>query len=856
MISKITFGILSPEQIRKMSVAKIVTPDTHDTDGYPIKGGLMDPRLGVIDPGLRCRTCRNKMSDCPGHFGHIELARPVIHVGYVKYVYAFLRAICPKCSRITIPEKDIAELKEAYDLAEDKKEVVSAVLKAAKMAKKCPYCGAKKTEIKYEKPTSFLEEKAKLTTVDIKERLARITDEDSGLMGVNPAVARPEWMVLTVLPVPPVTTRPSITLETGERSEDDLTHKLVDILRLNQRLAENIDAGAPQLIIEDQWELVQYHVTTYLDNTVAGIPPARHRSGRPLKTIAQRLKGKEGRFRHSLAGKRVNFSARTVISPDTNLRIDEVGIPVEIAKELTLPEKVNAINLEELRKLVKNGDKYPGVNYIIKADGRKKRVLEDNKEEAAAELEIGSTLERHLVDGDLVLFNRQPSLHKPSIMAHKVRVLPGKTFRLNLCVCPPYNADFDGDEMNLHALQSLEARAEAMLLMGVASQIKSPRFGGPIIGCIHDHITGTYLLTRHGAEFSGEDAAQLLASSNMELGKNALGGKEKLTGKEIFSLLLPKGLNLKFKARSCLHCEECENEECKHDAFVNIQNGKLLTGVIDDRAIGAFSGLLLQTIFSEYGPETAAVFLDSVTKLSINTSMHVGISTGLNEEDLDSAALKEIDETIQKINERVDELVKDYQAKKLEPLPGRTVKETLEEKIMTTVNRGRDRTGRIAETKMNDKNQIVIMAKTGARGNILNITQMSACLGQQAVRGRRIARGYRHRTLPHFGPDDLGAKAHGFISSSYKRGLDPIEFFFHAMGGRESLTDTAMRTPKSGYLQRRLINAGQDIKVETDGTVRDNTKTIIQFKFGEDGIDASKTNFGKFDIDRLLEASE
>ena len=856
MIKQINFGILSPEQVRKMSVAKIVTPDTHDTDGYPIKGGLMDPRLGVIDPGLRCRTCRNKMSDCPGHFGHIELARPVIHVGYVKYVYAFLRAICPKCSRITIPEKDLAELKEAYDTAEDKKEVTTAVLKAAKMAKKCPYCSAKRTEIKYEKPTAFLEDKAKLTTVDIKERLARITDEDSELMGVNAKIARPEWMVLTVLPVPPVTTRPSITLETGERSEDDLTHKLVDILRLNQRLAENIDAGAPQLIIEDQWELVQYHVTTYLDNTVAGIPPARHRSGRPLKTIAQRLKGKEGRFRHSLAGKRVNFSARTVISPDTNLRIDEVGIPVEIARELTIPEKVNAINLETLRKLVKNGEKYPGVNYILKPDGRKKRVLEDNKEEAAAELEVGSTIERHLVDGDLVLFNRQPSLHKPSIMAHKVRVLPGKTFRLNLCVCPPYNADFDGDEMNLHALQSLEARAEAMLLMGVASQIKSPRFGGPIIGCIHDHITGMYLLTRQGAEFTTEEASQLLASTNVEFGSKITAGKEKITGKEILSLLLPKNLNLKFKARSCIHCEECKNENCEHDAFVNIQNGKLVSGVIDDRAIGAFSGLLLQTIFSEYGPEAAAVFLDSVTKLSLNTSMHIGISTGLDDEDLDNAALKEIDETIQKINERVDELVKDYQAKKLEPLPGRTVKETLEEKIMTTVNRGRDRTGRIAESRLTDKNQIVIMAKTGARGNILNITQMSACLGQQAVRGRRIARGYRHRTLPHFGPDDLGAKAHGFISSSYKRGLDPIEFFFHAMGGRESLTDTAMRTPKSGYLQRRLINAGQDIKLETDGTVRDNTKTIIQFKFGEDGIDPSKTNFGKFDIDRLLEASE
>ncbi len=856
MISRVEFGLLSPEQIKKMSIAKIVTPDTHDTDGYPIKGGLMDPRLGVIDPGLRCRTCRNKMSDCPGHFGHIDLARPVVHVGYVKYMYAFLRAICTKCSRILISDNDLSEFKEAYDSTEDKKEVVDAVIKTARTAKKCPHCGAKKLEIKYEKPTTFLEDKSRITTVDIRERFLMITDDDAELLGMNPKVTRPEWMILSILPVPPVTTRPSITLETGERSEDDLTHKLVDILRLNQRLAENIDAGAPQLIIEDQWELVQYHVTTYLDNTVAGIPPARHRSGRPLKTIAQRLKGKEGRFRHSLAGKRVNFSARTVISPDANIRIDEVGIPVEIARELTIPEKVNELNKEFLKKLILNGEAYPGVNYIIKDDGRKKRVLEDNKEDSAAELEVGWTVERHLIDGDLVLFNRQPSLHKPSIMAHHVKVLPGKTFRLNLCVCPPYNADFDGDEMNLHAIQSLEARAEATLLMQVPLQIRSPRFGGPIIGCIHDHITGIYMLTRHGTEFSKEDAMQLLASTSVDTHPIKLAETEKLTGKEIFSMLLPKGLNLSYNSRSCRHCDECEKEHCKYDSYVTIEDGRLLTGAIDDKSIGAFSGVLLQTIFSEFGPEAASNFLDSVTKLSISAAMYTGVTTGLNEEDLSTSALKEIEETIQKINHRVDELVASYQRKKLEPLPGRTIKETLEEKIMTTVNRGRDRTGRIAEKNLDEQNQIMVMARTGARGNILNITQMSACLGQQAVRGKRISRGYKHRTLPHFGPEDLGAKSHGFIGSSYKRGLDPIEFFFHAMGGRESLTDTAMRTPKSGYLQRRLINAGQDIKVENDGTVRDNTKTIIQFKFGEDGIDPSKTNFGKFDLERILEASK
>jgi DNA-directed RNA polymerase subunit A' len=420
------------------------------------------------------------MADCPGHFGHIELARPVIHVAYAKYVYNFLRYTCRECSRLLIPEESIKFLQKLQnDL--DPTYILGFVKDLAKNVKTCPHCQAPQTTITYEKPTTFFEGKNKITPVDIRERLEKIPDKDVRLLGVNPKVARPEWMVLSVIPVPPVTVRPSITLETGERSEDDLTHKLVDILRLNQRLAENLEAGAPQLILEDQWELVQYHVTTYFDNEVSNIPPARHRSGRPLKTLAQRLKGKEGRFRHSLAGKRVDFSARTVISPDPNLRIDQVGIPTIIAKELTIPERATIYNIKKLKALVKNGEKYPGANYVVTPDGKRKRIMPENKDEVSKELDVGWTVERHLQDNDVVIFNRQPSLHKPSMMVHKVKVLPGKTFRLNLCVCPPYNADFDGDEMNVHVPQTEEARAEALMLMDVNQMIRSPRFGGPLI---------------------------------------------------------------------------------------------------------------------------------------------------------------------------------------------------------------------------------------------------------------------------------------------------------------------------------------------------------------------------------------
>jgi len=271
-------------------------------------------------------------------------------------------------------------------------------------------------KIKLEKPTTFHAGKRRVFPTEIRERLAKIPDEQVRLFGVNPQTCRPEWGVLTVLIVPPVTVRPSITLESGERSEDDLTHKLSDIIRSNQRLWENLNAGAPEVIIEDLWDLLQYHVTTFFDNTITRTPPARHRSGQPLKTITERIKGKEGRIRHNLAGKRVNFSARTVVSPDPYIHINEVGVPYEIAKVITVSESVTSTNIEALKKLVESKE-YPGANYVVRPDGKKKRITEDLREELVAEIQPGYIVERHLRDGDIVLFNRHPSLHRPSLMS-------------------------------------------------------------------------------------------------------------------------------------------------------------------------------------------------------------------------------------------------------------------------------------------------------------------------------------------------------------------------------------------------------------------------------------------------------
>jgi len=868
VVDQLYFGVLSPQDIRRLSMAEIQTADTYDEDGAPITSGLMDGRLGTLEPRQRCKTCGNTAIRCPGHFGHIELAVPIVHVEFTKIVDDLLDATCRNCGRILLSEPRIARMKQRIErtrklLGTVPDDLFKRILREAK-GKECPHCGAPQYKIEFTKPTTFheiSEEGAqRLTPSMIRERMERIPNEDLELIGFNPKSARPEWMILQVLPVPPVYVRPSITLESGIRSEDDLTHKLVDVIRINQRLKENIEAGAPTLIIQDLSELLQYHVTTYFNNEASGIPPARHRSGRALKTLSQRLKGKEGRFRSNLSGKRVDFSARTVISPDPNLDISEVGVPLDVAMRLSMPETVTTWNVEEMRKLVGNGpEKYPGALYIVRPDGKRVRLeFVTDRAKIAEALELGFVVERHLRDGDIAIFNRQPSLHRMSIMAHYVKVLPHKTFRLHLTVCPPYNADFDGDEMNLHIPQSEEAQTEARLLMQVQDQILSPRFGGPIIGAKTDFITAAFLFTRKTTVLSKEEVCRLLLTAGYQdpIPEPEIKKPEpKWTGKQIFSLFIPKDLNYAFKATTCIACPKCMREDCEYDAYVVIKDGVLKSGVIDKNAIGAEqSETLLHRIIKDYGPAEGRRFLNNICRL-LNLFMTMrGFTYSFDELELSKLVQRRISQMLGQSEEHINKLIKEFKDGTLQRLPGQTLADSFEIYVMNELAEARDKAGRTAEGDFKPDNSGIIMTRTGARGSSLNIGQMTAVVGQQSVRGKRIMRGYLERALPHFRWGDPSSRARGFVDSSYRDGLDPLEFFFHSMGGREGLVDTAVRTQQSGYMQRRLINALEHLRIEYDGTVRNSIGDIIQFRYGEDGVDPAKSDHGKaVNVDRIAE---
>jgi len=792
-VRALRFSLISPDQVKKISTAKIVTPELYDIDGFPVDGGLMDLRLGAIDPGVRCRTCGKRVKECPGHPGSIELARPVFHIKYIPLIELCLRSFCPKCGKLT--------------LSEEKQKGLSPAIRAKKArdTRKCPHCGETIERVKLEKPSTFMLGKKRLSPIEVRERLVSISGEELKRVGINTNTCRPEWAIISLLLVPSVTVRPSITLESGERSEDDLTHKLSDIIRSNQRLWENLNAGAPEVIIEDLWDLLQYHVTTFFDNNVSRIPPARHRSGQPLKTITERIKGKEGRIRHNLAGKRVNYSARTVISPDPLIKINEVGVPFEIARVITVAENVNSINIEVMKELIKKGCNYPGANYVIRPDGKRKKITESLTEELCAEIQPGYKIERHLRDGDIVLFNRHPSLHKQSLMAHYVKVLPNRTFRLHPAAATPYNADFDGDECNIHSPQTEEARAEAKILLEVSNNIISSKNNMNLVGTVDDSITGLYVLGKDN--FEKGDADQLLFSAGVVSNIK----KKNVSGEEVFAQILPKGLSSKVPSE--------------------------LTG---SNTFATEDGKLVKVIDREFG---RAETIDSINKAFLLGAVYLsrkGYTLALKDLDVPEKVKEAASSIIAEAERKTADIIESFENGTLVHIPGKTLEETREAKILQVLNEVRSETGKVVKDNFPKDSNINKMISAGAAGSMLNVTQIACLVGQQSLWNKRIGFGYTGRTLSFFKDGDLSAEGRGFIKSSYIKGLKPTEFFFGAVTGRDSLMDTALRTPKSGYLYRRLVSALQDLKVEYDGTVRDASENIVQFIASDDNKDVSR----------------
>ncbi|KIJ45198.1 hypothetical protein M422DRAFT_251383 [Sphaerobolus stellatus SS14] len=679
-------------------------------------------------------------------------------------------------------------------------------------------------------------EKRLFTPAECWNVLKKIPSSDIALIGLNEEYARPDWMILTVLPVPPAAVRPSIAVDGGTvRSEDDLTFKLTDILKASANVRRCEQEGAPAHVTSEFEQLLQFHVATYMDNDIAGIPQALQKSGRPLKAIRARLKGKEGRLRGNLMGKRVDFSARTVITGDPNLALDEVGVPKSIAMTLTYPERVTPYNIAYLQELVRNGPlEYPGARYVIRDTGE--RIDLRYNKRADAFLNYGWIVERHLKDGDYVLFNRQPSLHKMSMMSHRVRLMPYSTFRLNLSVTPPYNADFDGDEMNMHIPQSEETRAELSQIAWVPRQIISPQANKPVMGIVQDTLCGIRKFTLRDTFLDWHQVQNILLWvpewDGIVPQPTIIKPKPLWTGKQLLSMCIPKGINMSRAA-------EGRSPNPEADDGMMIENGEILYGIVEKKTVGASQGGLIHVVFREKGPEACVGLFTGLQWVVNYWLFHNGFSIGIGDTIADKPTMLIINRRITEAKNKVSEILEDAYQDRLRPMPGMTIRESFESKVNQELNMARDQTGQEVQRSLKNDNNVKQMVVAGSKGSFINISQMAVCVGQQSVEGRRIPFGFKHRTLPHFAKDDFSPEARGFVENSYLRGLTPQEFFFHAMAGREGLIDTAVKTAETGYIQRRLVKALEDVMVHYDGTVRNSLGDLLQFTYGEDGMDGA-----------------
>jgi len=849
----IQFSILSPDEIRKGSVAEITSRDTY-INNKPVIGGLFDPRMGVLEPGLICPTDGLDYMQTPGYAGHIELARPVFYIQYLSTILKCLRCVCFKCSKLLISKE---KYKQALKIQGDAR--WKYVFSLASKIKRCGEdiedgCGClQPNKIRKEGlATIFAEWKSegsgedaepiiiKVTPEMTLKILKRVSDEDVSFMGFSPVYSRPDWMICQVMSVPPPAVRPSVKHDAQQRSEDDLSHILVNIIKTNKTLQEKLQNNAPANVIDDWTTVLQYYIATQVDNKIPGVASVAQRSGRPLKSIKDRLNGKGGRMRGNLMAKRVDFSARSVITADPNISIRELGIPMKIAKNITKPVIVNKMNKGFLTKLVQNGpEKWPGAKTLEKRNGES-ITLRYYLDRQSIVLEEGDIVHRHMMDGDAILFNRQPTLHRMSMMCHIARIMKrGDTFRMNVADTKPYNADFDGDEMNLHMPQDPESEAELKNLAAVPYQIVSPANNSSIIGIYQDSMLGCYQFTRPDISFNPRDAMNILMMFNGvnedELLKNAESDKG-ITNFDILTQIMPP-LSMKYKTKAF---KEDKDDAKTSNAVLEIRNGKYIRGQMDKGVLGAGTKGLLHRSCNDFGNMASAKFIDDlqnvVTEYMKSSAFSVGISDLISDEHTNQEIIKVI---TQKKND-VKNLIDQTQIGIFENNTGKTNEEEFETQVNNILNQATSEAGKIGLKSLSKNNRFVTMVNAGSKGSDLNISFMISCLGQQNVDGKRIPYGFEHRTLPHFTKYDDSPSARGFVESSYINGLSPQELFFHAMGGRVGLIDTAVKTSTTGYIQRRLIKGLEDLMVAYDMTIRTNKNKIVQFAYGDDNIDTVK----------------
>ena len=860
-IGEISFGVASSEVIAKNSVVDVnIAKLSVGFDANKRANTVYDNRMGVIDDSF-CVVCKEKSNTCNGHFGSIKLHEPILNPLFIKFTIQYLRMFCKQCCRILHPTQTMAV---------DKKKIEKCEI--------CPHCGASQPKITFDNGNGNVKALYKnghhiqLTAIDIYNIFDRIEERDTQIINIHNN-NHPRNLVLNYFPVAPIKTRPCV-ISDAMTCDDDLTVKYVEILKANKKIQKAIGSVKEQSstqILDKEVANLEFHIKTFIDNSAQR---AKYINGRPMKSIKERLSGKGGLLRNHMMGKRVNFSGRSVIGPDPTLDCFTVGIPIDMCKILTKQTTVNQMNLKKIQHLCdtneiktiikKSGSKVnvwfsqweikgtPLFNGdIIERSGNKIKyhndfVLQEGDcvlrngvylenivypKKKKIQLEIGDIVEKCLSDGDIILLNRQPTLHKGSMMSFRVKRLDGKSIRMNLAVTKSFNADFDGDEMNIHVPQNILAEAELQFLSSVEANFIRPQTNKCNIAIVQDSLLSIYMMSKNITQISKSTFQQLVMSF-----ENPINYSDRIESIQNTMRMYNVPLSLLFTPRNLLSFFFPPSFQYGCGEKIKIRNGVIIDGTINKSIMWNSHGSILQMMYMHISTKYAMDFTYYIQRISDAYMLHSGFSLGFAD-CVTSSQLKM----------RVQTTIKES----LINVNTRQNNENLSEpNVNILLNGTKDSGNKIAKDNTNSENGFMSTISSGSKGDWVNITQITGLLGQQNVCGKRIAyTSYdKKRSLSCF-PDHfddtwngISAKfeSQGFVSNSFQTGLNPVEFFYHAASGREGITDTACKTSDSGYIQRRMIKMLEDVSIQADGTVRHTRRGIVQFIYGGDGLDPSK----------------
>lgn len=845
-IQDLIFSVRSQDEIKLDSSVNVISKEIMRSDG-PASDGLYDKRMGTTDIAWECPTCNNRKTICPGHFGSINLRYPVKSPLFRDILLQWLKSICHTCG---LP---IVTLSKKVPPAK----ILNESSKASRTIAKCPHCGAKHYNVVKEKgrQSVFLIEHnegmnfstQELYNHHIKSILERVTDETVLAMG-KPLSSHPRNLILNVISVCPNTIRPDIKRLGGSRSSNsDTTFLLKTIAEINHNLPMTIppDDQITPILKGCYFNLdMTYH--TMIKGGNSGDIKLITNMHKPPVAIAERLTGKLGRVRKNLMGKRAEYMIRSVITGDSKLRIDEVGVPMSHARDLEVPEVVSELNISRLSQYVLNGvDRYPGCRHIIKKiNGGTYRT---DILGPTYQLQLGDIVMRDMITGDCLCFNRQPSLLFSNIAGMRVVVMDvGETLRINPAICNFFNADFDGDQMNSIIPQNIQSRNECMMISKASRWFISPQKHAPSIGAFFDALIGLSELTHDGIKFDKWHAMQLFADVKMD-DVNTSFTEKTYTNREVVSKLLPK-INISGKKPS-MYKEQYVNflKYNPKDINIVIERGQLISGVLDKATTGQdVSGSIFHIIANEYGNDKAIECIFNLQQIVHKFFSYHGFTTGISDINISESAIAKIKENLATMILNSRKITQRLNSGKLIAPIGMSLKDFYESEQLNALSAGDDFVNPILADIDLQNNHMAKLILSGSKGKTANFISINGAIGSQTINGKRFPplAGWG-RTSPYFTRYDTEPEANGFVSMSFREGVSSKVYSFLAGEARHGLISNALSTSVTGYQNRISVKNLESIII-------DNTRkaskglNIIQPLYAGMGLDPSKMEKVKF----------